>query len=57
MKFLLTTFLIVFLSCQAIASQPLKALYEKESAIDLNNPHDLKLSPRRSLPDGVGCWQ
>ena len=45
MKFLLTTFLIVFLSCQAIASQPLKALYEKESAIDLNNPHDLKLSP------------
>lgn len=45
MKFLLTTFFIVFLSCQAIASQPLKALYEKESAVDLNNPHDLKLSP------------
>ncbi len=45
MKFLLTTFLVVFLSCHAIASQPLKALYEKESAVDLSNPHDLKLSP------------
>jgi len=45
MKLLLTASLIIFLSCQAIASQPLKAIYEKESTVDLNNPHDLKLSP------------
>jgi streptogramin lyase len=45
MKFLLTTFLIVFLPCQAISAQPLKAFFEKESTVRLNNPHDLKLSP------------
>lgn len=45
MKFLLTTFLIVSVSCPAISAQPLKAVYKKESSVGLKNPHDLKLSP------------
>lgn len=45
MKFLLTTFIFIFISCQANAAPPLKAVYEKESTVKLNNPHDLKFSP------------
>ncbi len=45
MKFLLTTFLIVSLPCHTISAQPLKAVFEKASTVDLSNPHDLKLSP------------
>ena len=45
MKFLLTTFLVVFLPCQTISAQPLKAVFEQESTGHLSNPHDLKLSP------------
>jgi len=45
MKFLLTVFLILFLPGQAIPVQPLEAVFEKESSIQLSNPHDLKLSP------------
>lgn len=45
MKYLLTAFLIVLLPCQAISAQPLKAIFEKESRVELDNPHDLKLSP------------
>ncbi len=45
MNFLLTIVLIVFLSCQTISAQPLKAVFEKESRVQLSNPHDLKLSP------------
>jgi hypothetical protein len=45
MKLLLTTVLIVFLSCPAISAQPLKAVLEKKSTVRLSNPHDLKLSP------------
>ncbi len=45
MKSLLTTFIFIFISCQDNAAQPLKAVYEKESTVKLNNPHDLKFSP------------
>ncbi len=56
MKFLLTTFLIVFLLCQTISAQPLEAVFEKESSLALSNPHDLKLSPdgRYLLVSDVG---
>jgi 6-phosphogluconolactonase (cycloisomerase 2 family) len=45
MRFLLATFLIIFLSGQTISAQPLKAIFEIESTVQLSNPHDLKLSP------------
>ncbi len=45
MRFLLTTFLSVFLFCQTTSAQPLSAVFEKESTVPLSNPHDLKLSP------------
>jgi len=45
MTLLLSTLLILLLPCQAIAVQPLKAVFEQESSVPLSNPHDLKLSP------------
>lgn len=45
MKTLLSSFMIVLLSCSLLWAQPLKAVYEHESSLQLDNPHDLKLSP------------
>ena len=44
-KLLLTTVLFVSLSCPALSAHPLKAVFEKESTVQLSKPHDLKLSP------------
>ncbi len=45
MKIITILCAILSLSCQAFSAQPLKAVFEKESTVELNNPHDLKLSP------------
>lgn len=45
MKVLLTIFLLVLIPWQTFSAQTLKTVYEKESSVDLSNPHDLKLSP------------
>ncbi len=36
---------LVSLSGTAISAQPLQAVFEQESRVELSNPHDLKLSP------------
>lgn len=36
---------IVVLSSTALSAQPLQAVFEHESRVELSNPHDLKLSP------------
>ena len=45
MKIFLTLLFIAFLPGLALTEEPLQALLEKESAVSLSNPHDLKLSP------------
>lgn len=56
LRCLLTTFLLMVLSCSTVAAQPLKVFFQRESSARLNNPHDLKLSPdgRYLLVSDVG---
>ena len=45
MQILILLLLMAGLSCTALSAQPLQAVFERESTVALNNPHDLKLSP------------
>jgi len=45
MKSLLTAILLLMIPCQAISVQPLQAVFEQASTVQLDDPHDLKLSP------------
>lgn len=45
MKILIVLSVIVSFFCQAVSAQSLGAVFERESNVELNNPHDLKLSP------------
>jgi len=45
MQILILLLVIISLSCTAVSAQPLQAVFEQESNVELNNPHDLKLSP------------
>lgn len=45
MRILILLSVMASFACTVIAAQPLQAVFEQESSIALDNPHDLKLSP------------
>lgn len=56
MQLVILLLVVIGLPSTALAAQPLRAVFEKESRVELDNPHDLKLSPdgQRLLVSDVG---